>query len=462
MPGLPKYNYDLITIGAGSGGVRASRLAGGYGARSAMIEADRVGGTCVLRGCIPKKLLIYGAHYADHFEDAVNYGWTIEGAHHDWRTLIDNKNTELDRLNGIYLNILKNNNVDLHEGRGVLTDAHTVEVNGKSITAENILVAVGGWPSTPDIPGIEHVISSNEALELPALPKRMVIVGGGYVAVEFAGIFASLGTQVTEIVRADNVLRGFDEDIRTALGTELGHHGIDLITGGVVDSIEKYGAEFTLRLKGGRAIATDCIMYATGRTPNTKGLGLEEAGARLKDNGAIEVDDWNRTSAANIYAVGDVTDRMQLTPVAIQEGRAVSETLFNNNPTTVDYADVATAVFSTPPVSTVGLTEAEALQRGHAIEVYESRFRPLVHTLSGREERTYMKLVVDTNGGRVLGAHMMGMDAPEVIQGLAIALKCNATKAEFDATMGIHPSAAEEFVTMSTKRAEPDAAQAAE
>ena len=247
------YDYDLFTIGAGSGGVAATRRAGAYGARAAICEEDRAGGTCVLRGCIPKKLLIYGAHYADHFEDAVNYGWTIESAHHDWRTLIDNKNTELDRLNGIYLSILKNNDVDLHEGRGVLSDAHTVEVNGKSITAENILVAVGGWPSTPDIPGIEHVISSNEALELPALPKRMVIVGGGYVAVEFAGIFASLGTQVTEIVRADNVLRGFDEDIRAALGTELGNHGIDLITGGVGDSITKNGAEFNLCLRGGRA-----------------------------------------------------------------------------------------------------------------------------------------------------------------------------------------------------------------
>ena len=462
MPALPKYDYDMITIGAGSGGVRASRLAGGYGARSAVIEADRVGGTCVLRGCIPKKLLIYGAHYADHLEDAVNYGWQIDGASHDWRTLIDNKNAELDRLHGIYLSILKNNNVALHEGRGVLTDAHTVEVNGKSVTSENILVAVGGWPSTPDIPGIEHVISSNEALELAERPKRIVIVGGGYIAVEFAGVFASFGTQVTEIVRADNVLRGFDEDVRSALGTELGNHGINLITGGVVASIDKNGAELTVRLKGGETIATDCIMYATGRTPNTRGLGLEEAGVTLKDNGAIQVDDWNRTTAPNIYAVGDVTDRMQLTPVAIQEGRAVSETLFNNNPTTVDYADVATAVFSTPPIGTVGLTEAQAREQGFSVDVFESRFRPLVHTLSHREERTYMKLVVDAASGRVLGAHMMGMDAPEVIQGIAIALKCNATKAQFDATMGIHPSAAEEFVTMSTKRAEPDAAKAAE
>ncbi|MDP6841959.1 MAG: glutathione-disulfide reductase [Rhodospirillales bacterium] len=459
---MPKYDYDMITIGAGSGGVRASRLAGGYGARSAMVEADRVGGTCVLRGCIPKKLLIYGAHYADHLEDAVNYGWTIEDAHHDWRTLIDNKNAELDRLNGIYLRILRDNNVDLYEGRGVLVDPHTVEVDGKPITSENILIAVGGWPSTPDIPGIEHVISSNEALELPELPGRMVIVGGGYIAVEFAGVFAGLGTEVTEIVRADTVLRGFDEDIRVALDEELVKRGINLMSETVVESIEKQGDIYSLRLRSGEMIESDCVMYATGRSPNTRGLGLIEAGVKLKDNGAIEVDQWNRTNVPNIYAVGDVTDRVQLTPVAIQEGRAVAETLFNDNPMTIDYADIATAVFSTPPIGTVGLTEAEAHERGHKIDIYDSRFKPLVHTLSGRQERAYMKLVVDAETDRVLGVHMMGMDAPEIIQGFAIALKCKATKAQFDATTGIHPSAAEEFVTMSSKRIEPDAAKAAE
>ena len=462
MPALPKYDYDMITIGAGSGGVRASRLAGGYGARSAVIEADRVGGTCVLRGCIPKKLLIYGAHYADHFEDAANYGRQIDGVSHDWRTLIDNKNTELDRLNGIYLRILRDNNVDLHEGKGILVDPHTVEVNGKRITSENILVAVGGWPSTPDIPGIEHVISSNEALELPERPKRMVIVGGGYIAVEFAGVFAGLGTEVTEIVRADTVLRGFDEDIRVSLDEELANRGIKLMSETVVESIEKQGAVYSMRLRGGDMIETDCIMYATGRTPNTNGLGLEEAGVALKEDGAIIVDDWNRTSASNIYAVGDVTDRVQLTPVAIQEGRAVSEALFNNNPTTVDYANIATAVFSTPPVGTVGLTEAQAREQGFAVDIYDSRFRPLVHTLSHREERTYIKLVVDAASDRVLGAHMMGMDAPEVIQGVAIALKCNATKAQFDATVGIHPSSAEELVTMRSKWTPPPKSQAAE
>jgi len=452
---MAKYDYDMITIGAGSGGVRASRLAGGYGARSAVIEEDRVGGTCVLRGCIPKKLLIYGAHYADHFEDAKNYGWTVN-AEHDWRTLVDNKNTELDRLNGIYLNILKNNNVDLHEGRGVLVDEHTVEVNGKRITSENILIAVGGWPSMPDIPGIEHVISSNEALELRQLPKRMVIVGAGYIAVEFAGIFAGLGVEVTEILRADLVLRGFDEDVRVCLQEEMTKHHINLRNETVVDNIEKVGDVYRLTVNKTETIETDLVMYATGRKANTAGLGLEEAGVKLKDNGSIIVDEWNRTSAPNIYAVGDVTDRVQLTPVAIQEGAAVSETLFNNNPITVDYGDVPTAVFSTPPIGTVGLTEEQAQEKYGDVDVYDSRFKPLVHTLSGRDERTYMKMIVDPNSDRVVGAHMLGQDAPEIIQGIGIAMKAGATKAHFDGTTGIHPSAAEEFVTMRTKRPDPE------
>jgi len=451
---MPKYDYDLITIGAGSGGVRASRLSGGYGARVAVVEEDRVGGTCVLRGCIPKKLLIYGAHYAEHLEDAINYGWSIDGATHDWAKLIDNKNTELDRLNGIYLRILRDNNVDILEGRGVLTDPHTVQVGDKSYTAENILVAVGGWPSTPDIPGIEHVISSNEALELRELPKRMVIVGGGYIAVEFAGIFAALGVEVTEVVRADTVLRGFDEDIRVALDDELKKRGINLMSDTVIRSIEKTSDGYTLRCAGNEMIETDLVMYATGRAPNTKGLGLEEAGVTLADNGSIPVDEWNRSSVPHIYAVGDVTDRIQLTPVAIQEGRAVAETLYNDNPIKTDYENVPSAVFSTPPIGTVGLTEDQAREKYGEIDVYISRFKPLVHTLSGRDERTLMKLVVDTKSQRVAGAHMMGMDAPEIIQGVAIALKCGATKAQFDATIGIHPSAAEEFVTMRDKRPE--------
>ncbi len=458
---MAKYDYDMITIGAGSGGVRASRLAGGYGARSAIVEADRVGGTCVLRGCVPKKLLIYGAHYAEHLMDAQNYGWTID-ARHDWGALIDNKNAEMDRLNGIYMRILENNNVDLHEGRGVLEDEHTVNVDGKRITAENILIAVGGWPSTPEIPGVEHVISSNEALELPSLPKRMVVVGGGYIAVEFAGIFASLGVDVTEIVRADTVLRGFDEDIRQALNEEMSKHGINIMSKTVIQRIEKQEDLYRLHLENNEIIETELVMYATGRRANTENLGLENIGVAQKGNGAIKVDQWNRTSVDNIYAVGDVTDRVQLTPVAIQEGTAVSETLFNNNPINVDYGDVPTAVFSTPPIGTVGLTEHQARQRYGKLDIYDSKFKPLVHTLSGRDEQTFMKMIVEPGSDRVVGAHMLGMDAPEIIQGIGIAIKAGATKAHFDGTTGIHPSAAEEFVTMRTKRPDPEEAEAAE
>jgi glutathione reductase (NADPH) len=453
---MPQFDYDLITIGAGSGGVRASRLAGGYGARSAVVEADRVGGTCVLRGCIPKKLLVYGAHYAAQFEDAVNYGWAIEGAKHDWATLIKNKNAELDRLHGIYLTILKNNKVALHEGRGVLIDPHTVEVNGKRITGANILIAVGGWPSQPKIPGIEHAITSNEALELPQRPDRIAIVGAGYIAVEFAGIFEGLGSEVTMIVRSQ-LLRGFDDDVSAALAGEMAKRHVAVKQGAEVTAIAKQGELLTLTLSNGEKLTVDCVLYATGRTPNTKSLGLEAAGVKTKENGAIIVDDWQRTNVPHIYAVGDVTDKLQLTPVAIAEGRAVSETLFNNNPIKADHENVPTAVFSTPPISTVGLTEAEARKKYGKLDVYESRFKPLIHTLSGRDERTYMKIIVDAKTDKVVGCHMMGADSPEIIQGLAIALKCGATKAQFDATVGIHPSAAEEFVTMRTKRAEPEA-----
>ena len=449
---MADYEYDLITLGAGSGGVRASRLAGGYGAKVAVCEEDRVGGTCVLRGCIPKKLLIFGAHYADHMEDAVNYGWTIGGAHHDWQTLIRNKNSELDRLNGIYLNILKNNNVDLKQGRAVVIDDHTVEVGGERLTTENILIAVGGWPNLPRIPGIEHAITSNEALELPILPKKVVIVGGGYIAVEFAGIFSGFGSSVTEIIRGEEVLRGFDNDIRKSLSEEMRKREIKILAKTEVTEIKKSGQNLLVTLNSGSVIETDCIMYATGRAANTKGLGLEKAGVELKHDGSIVVDKCNRTSRSNIYAVGDVTDRIQLTPVAIQEGHALADMLFNKNKQFVDYSNVPSAVFSTPPIAVVGLTEEEAKEQFEYIDVYESNFKPLVHTISGRDERTFMKLVVDSKTDVVLGCHMMGIDAPEIIQGIAIAIKCGAKKGQFDATTGIHPSSAEEFVTMRSKR----------
>lgn len=449
---MSNYDYDLVTIGAGSGGVRASRLAGGYGARVAVCEEDRVGGTCVLRGCIPKKLLIYAAHYADYIEDSANYGWTIEGIAHDWKKLIKNKNIELDRLNRIYLSILKNNNVDLKEGRGLIIDEHTVEVGGSRITTENILIAVGGWPSMPTIPGIEYAITSNEALQLPALPKSMVIVGGGYIAVEFAGIFSGLGVEVTEIIRADRILRGFDIDMRVSLSEEMGKRGIKIKSEAEVLSIKKHQDNFSLQLKNGENIRTECVMYATGRKANTEGLGLDRAGVQLRNNGAIKVDDYNRTSQPNIFAVGDVTDRIQLTPVAIQEGHAFADMLFGGDKRVTDYKNVPSAVFSTPPIAAVGLTEEEAIAQYGKVDIYDSNFKPLVHTMSGRDERSVMKLIVDTKTDVVVGCHMMGTDSPEIIQGVAIAIKCGATKSQFDSTTGIHPSSAEEFVTMRSKR----------
>ena len=449
---MPEYDYDLITIGAGSGGVRASRMAAQMGARVAIAEESRVGGTCVLRGCVPKKLLVYAGHFADDFEDATGYGWTLPEPQFDWPKLIAAKDKELDRLNGVYLRILSENNVDILDGRGVIIDEHTVEVAGKNYTAKNILVAVGGWPSTPDVPGIEHVISSNEALDLKELPKRIIIVGAGYIAVEFAGIFHSLGVDVTLVLRADTILRGFDKDICMCLATEMKKRGITLKTQSVVRGIEKQGDEYSMRLAGGEILETDLVMYATGRKPNTANLGLEEVGVQMNDKGAIVVDEYSSTDVDSIWAVGDVTDRANLTPVAIAEGAAFAQTVFNNNPTRVDHSNIPTAVFSTPPIGTVGLTEEEARVQYGKIDVYVSRFRPMKYTLSGRDEQTFMKLIVDSETDVVVGCHMMGLDAPEIAQGMGIAVKCGATKAQFDATVGIHPSAAEEFVTMREKR----------
>ena len=452
---MPRYDFDMITIGAGSGGVASSRRAGAYGARVAIVEELRVGGTCVLRGCVPKKLLVYGAQFADAFADAAGFGWSVQPADFSWPTLIAAKDKELDRLNQIYINMLNNARVEIMDARGVVVDPHTVEVGGRAYTAENILIAVGGWPETPDIPGIEHVISSNEALDLPALPKRVVIVGGGYIAVEFAGIFNGFGSEVVEIIRREEVLRGFDEDIRVYLGQEMRGRGIDIRGGTQVARIEKTAGAYTVHTTDGGKIQTDCVMYATGRKPNTKGMGLAEIGVELTGNGAVVVDEWQRSSVPSIYAVGDVTDRINLTPVAIAEGRAIAETLYNNNPMTMDHADVPSAVFSQPPVSVVGLNEEEARQQYGDIDIYQSRFKPMKNTLSDRDERTFMKLVVDARTDRVLGCHMLGVDAPEIVQGLAVAIKCGATKKQFDQTVGIHPTAAEEFVTMRDKYVRP-------
>jgi len=459
---MPRYDFDLFTIGAGSGGVAGTRRAGAYGARTAICEELRIGGTCVLRGCVPKKLLVYGSEFASAFADAPGFGWSVPPATHDWAALIAAKDKELDRLHGIYVNMLRNAKVEIIDGRGVVVDPHTVEIGGKSYTAENIMIAVGGWPETPKIPGIEHVISSNEALDLTERPRRIVIVGGGYIAVEFAGIFNGLGSEVVEIIRQPELLRGFDEDIRIHLGGEMRIRGVDIRGNTQVARIDQAGSGYAVTTTAGARIETDLVMYATGRKPNTAGLGLAEIGVEMEPNGAIKVDEWQRTSVKNIYAVGDVTDRINLTPVAIAEARAIAETLYNNNPIRMDHADVPSAVFSQPPIGTVGLTEDQARRQYGEVDIYQARFKPMKNTLSGRDERTFMKLVVDAKSDRVVGCHMLGPDAPEIIQGVAIAVKCGATKKQFDATVGIHPSAAEEFVTMRDKYVRPPEKAAAE
>jgi glutathione reductase (NADPH) len=458
---MPQYDFDMITIGAGSGGVASSRRAGSYGAKIAICEDWRVGGTCVMRGCVPKKFLVYAAEYAGGFEDAAGYGWHVPAPRFDWTKLITNKNKELDRLEGIYRTLLKNSHVTLFEGRARIVDPHTVEVLGKRHTAANILVATGARPTMPRIPGVEHVISSNEALDLPHLPKSIIIVGGAYIACEFAGIFNGLGTKVTLVIRGDKILRGFDEDIRDSLTEAMSGRGIAIHNHTEIAEIDKTGHGFCATTTRGERLMADVVMYATGRAPNTANMGLEEVGVKLKPSGAVMVDSWSRTSVENIYAIGDVTDRLNLTPVAIAEGRALAETLFNDNPIEMDHANVASAVFSIPPVGTVGLSEVDARNQFAAVDIYRARFNPMKNTLSGRSEKTMMKLVVDRKTDQVLGCHMVGPDAPELIQGLAVAIKCGATKKQFDRTVGIHPTAGEEFVTMRDKVPEPKA-QAAE
>jgi glutathione reductase (NADPH) len=448
---MPRYDFDLFTIGAGSGGVAGSRRAGSYGARVAICEESRVGGTCVIRGCVPKKLLVYGAQFADAFADAAGFGWHVPVPSFDWPALIAAKDNEIERLSQIYVRMLRDSGVALLRGRGVLVDPHTVEVDGRRYTADKILIAIGAHPTVPQIPGIEHVISSNEALDLPRLPRRIVIVGGGYIAVEFAGIFRGFGAEVVEIIRREELLYGFDDDVRVALAQEMRARGIEIHARTQVARIEKRPHGYSVYTTLGQEFSADVVMYATGRRPNTRGLGLAEIGVALDDDGAVIVDEWSQSSVPNIYAVGDVTDRLNLTPVAIAEARGFAETHFNDNPTPVDHANVPTAVFSNPPLSAVGLTEARARREYGEVDVYMARFKPMKNTLSGREERTVMKLIVDPRSDRVLGCHMLGPDAPEIIQGLAIAVKCGATKRQFDQTVGIHPSAAEEFVTMREK-----------
>jgi len=445
---MPEYDYDLFTIGAGSGGVRASRFAANGGARVAVAEERYLGGTCVNVGCIPKKLFAYAAHFAEDFEDAAGFGWTVGKRGFNWSKLVSNKDTEISRLNGIYDRLLKGAGVEVMEARARVIDPHTVEVGGKTVTAGNILVATGSWPMVPDIPGRELAITSNEAFYLESLPEKIVIVGGGYIAVEFAGIFNGLGVDVTQVYRGPVFLRGFDEDVRYCLAGEMREKGIDLRFERNVINISEVDGRHVALLDNGDELDADVVMYCTGRVPNSTNLGLEAAGVELRENGAVVVDGYFRTSVPSIWAIGDVIDRMQLTPVALAEGMAVVKTMFGGEPTSVDYTNIATAVFSQPNIGTVGLTEEEAREAYHEVRTFSSKFRALKHTLSGRQEQTFMKLVVDAKTDRVVGCHMVGPDAGEIVQGIAIALKCGATKAQFDATIGIHPTAAEEFVTM--------------
>ena len=446
---MPAYDYDLFTIGAGSGGVRASRVAAKLGARVAVAEERYLGGTCVNAGCIPKKLFVYASSFGDEFEDAASFGWKLAGRDVDWATLRANKDREIARLNRIYGQLLDEAGVDRLEGRARVVDAHSVSIDGKICSAANILIATGSWPSLPRTPGIEHAITSNEAFNLPALPEHVAIVGGGYIAVEFAGIFHGLGSRVTQLYRGPLFLRGFDDDIRTTLARDLHAAGVDLRFDARVERIERTGTGvLRLTLEDGASLEADTVLYATGRLPLTRDLGLEEAKVELDEWGAVVVDAYSQSSVPSIWAIGDATNRLDLTPVAIHEGTCLAQTLFGDCPVAPDHTDVPTAVFSQPPIGTVGLTEAQARERYGEIDVYRSRFRELKHMLTQRDQQTLMKLVVDRASQRVVGAHMVGAHAAEILQGIAIAIKCGATKAQFDATVGIHPTSAEEFVTM--------------
>ena len=453
---MAEYDYDFFVIGAGSGGVRASRVAASFGARVAVAEEGRLGGTCVNVGCIPKKLLVYGSHFHQDFEDAaMGYGWTVGESSFDWPTLIANKDREIERLNGIYARLLDQAGVTHIEGRARLVDPHTVAVGDQRYTAQHILVATGGRPVRPRIPGAEHAITSDEAFALERLPQRVLIVGGGYIAVEFAGIFQGLGAQVIQAYRGALFLRGFDDDARTLVASEIQKAGIELRLHCEVEAIEKTSEGLRAVLSDGEVREVDEVFYAIGRHPNTEGLGLEKIGVAVDKSGAIVVDDYSRSSVESIFAIGDVTNRVNLTPVAINEGICVANTLFNDRPMIPDHDAVPSAVFSQPALATVGLTETEARERYTEIDVYVSEFRALKHTLTGRDERSLMKLIVERASQRVLGLHVVSPDAAEIVQGFAVGIKLGATKADFDATVAIHPTAAEELVTMREPRADP-------
>ncbi|MDZ4363591.1 glutathione-disulfide reductase [Brevundimonas sp.] len=453
---MTTYDYDLFVIGAGSGGVRAARLTALDGKRVAIAEEHRVGGTCVIRGCVPKKFMVMASEVSHALHIAEGYGWSFDNARFDWPTFLQAKDVEIARLSGIYAANLGKAGVDLIHGRAVLRDAHTVEILGKdqTITAERILIATGGRPWVPDnLPGIEHAITSEEAFHLPELPKRILIAGGGYIAVEFAGIFAGLGVETTLIYRGPNILRGFDDDVRAHLAGEIEKRGIKVILGCQHEKLEKTDTGIVNHLENGMTIETDVVMFATGRVPHVKDLGLDTAGVALNDKGAIQVDTYSKTTADNIWAIGDVTDRINLTPVAIREAVAFHQTVYRDTPTAFDYEAVASAVFSQPPVGVVGLSEAEARRScSKGVDVYLTRFRPMKYAFTGSDERVLMKLVVDAETQRVVGVHIVGPESPEMIQLAAIAVKAGLTKAQWDATCAVHPTMAEELVTLKDKQ----------
>jgi len=446
------FDYDLFVIGAGSGGVRMARMSAQYGAKVAVAEEQHLGGTCVNVGCVPKKLFVYASEFAESFHNSQGFGWNLTGEKtHNWKTLIENKNTEITRLNGTYRNLLVNSGCDLIESRAIVTGPNSVEVAGKIVTAKYILVATGGYPFVPDVQGKELAITSNEAFFLPELPKKIVVVGGGYIAVEFAGIFNGLGVETHLVYRGPKILRTFDQDLSELLPEEMAKKGIHIHLHANVKSITELanGSKITT-LTNGETLEVGEVMYATGRKPYVEGLGLETTAIELNQAGAIQVDEEFRTAEPSIFAIGDVIDRVQLTPVALAEGMALSGMLFNNKPFQMDYSDIATAVFSQPNIGTVGLTEAQARDQYSDIDVYRSSFKAMKQTLAGGDEKTFMKLIVDKASDRVVGCHMLGESAGEIMQGIGIAFKAGATKAHFDATIGIHPTSAEEFVTMRT------------
>jgi glutathione reductase (NADPH) len=453
---MAEFDTDLFVIGGGSGGVRAARIAALHGARVMIAEEYRMGGTCVIRGCVPKKLLVYASHIHQEIEDAAGYGWTIPQASFDWPTLIANKDKEIARLEAAYTANVEKTGARVFKTRAVFDDAHTLLLaSGERVRAKYVLIATGGSPNHgAPIPGIEHVISSNEAFHLPKLPKRILIQGGGYIALEFACIFDGLGSDVTVVYRGDNVLRGFDEDVRAHVRGEMEKRGITILTGCTVTAVDKHGKDFTSHLSNGSSIGSDQVMFAIGRHPNVANLGLEKAGVTINPtNGGIAVDGFSRSSVPHIYAIGDVTHRHNLTPVAIREGQAFADTVFGKRPVEVDHTGIPTAVFSQPEVGTVGLTETQARAQFSHVDIYKSTFKPMKATLAGRDTKMLMKLVVDATSDRVVGCHIVGDGAAEMVQLIAIAVKMKATKADFDATMALHPTAAEELVTMRTPTA---------